>query len=73
MIFIRGSEQFYHGCLFGGQDDAVGIHPADHAASNEGGHVAEVQFLSRGQRLILTPVSAASRQHKAVARDFPVP
>lgn len=73
VILVGGSKQFYHGGLLRREDDTIRVHPPHHAASNEGGHVAEVQFLCRCQRLILTPVAAASCQHEAVPRNFPVP
>ena len=72
MVLVGSTEQLYHGSLLRRKDDAVRVDPADHAPGNERGHVTEVEFRRRRQRLVLVPATAASGQHKTMTGHFTV-
>ena len=61
VVQIGGTEEFNDGRLFRGENNAVGVHPSEHACRHKGGHVGEVQLQCGRECFILrVPVPAAS-------------
>ena len=61
VVQIGGTEELNDGRLFRGENNAVGVHPSEHACRHKGGHVGEVQLQCGRECFILrVPVPAAS-------------
>ena len=68
VVQIGGTEELNDGRLLRGENNAVGVHPPEHACRHKGSHVGEVQFQCGRECFILrVPVSAASSQDKPMA------
>ena len=68
VVHIGGTKELNDGRLLWGENNAVSVHPSEHACSHKGGHVGEVQLQCGGERFILwVPVPAASSQDKPMA------